>query len=94
LEGVHHQLQKLSYTCQPYEVKEEGVPESQTGRDVHDRVQGQVVELSHYAPEDVVDDEKNQELFMEVLVEPLQYQLMPHTFLSFQTLLDKAIGLE
>jgi hypothetical protein len=52
------------------------------------------VELSHYAPEDVVDDEKNQELFMEVLVEPLQYQLMPHTFLSFQTLLDKAIGLE
>jgi hypothetical protein len=52
------------------------------------------VELSRYAPKEVADDEKKQELFMEGLAEPLQYQLIPHTFLSFQTLLDKAIGLE
>jgi hypothetical protein len=52
------------------------------------------IELSRYAPEDVADDEKKQELFMEGLVEPLQYQLIPHTFPSFQTLLDKAIGSE
>ena len=52
------------------------------------------IELSRYAPEDVADDEKKQELFMEGLAGPLQYQLMSHTFPSFQKLLDKAIGLE
>jgi hypothetical protein len=52
------------------------------------------IELSRYAPEDVAEDEKKQELFMEGLAEPLQYQLIPHTFPSFQMLLDKAIGLE
>jgi hypothetical protein len=52
------------------------------------------VELSCYVPEEVVDEEKKQELFVEGLAESLQYQLIPHTFPSFQTLLDKAIGLE
>jgi hypothetical protein len=52
------------------------------------------VELSRYAPEEVVDDVKKQELFLEGLAEPLRYQLIPHTFPSFQMLLDKAIGLE
>jgi hypothetical protein len=51
-------------------------------------------ELSCYAPEDVVDDGKKQELFMEGLAGPLQYQLMSHTFASFQQLMDKAICLE
>jgi hypothetical protein len=31
------------------------------------------VELSRYAPKEVADDEKKQELFMEGLAEPLQY---------------------
>jgi hypothetical protein len=52
------------------------------------------VELSRYAPEEVVDDVKKQELFLEGLAEPLRYQLISHTFPSFQMLLDKAIGLE
>jgi hypothetical protein len=52
------------------------------------------IELSHYAPEDVADDGKKQELFMEGLAGPLQYQLMSHTFASFQQLMDKAICLE
>jgi hypothetical protein len=52
------------------------------------------IKLSRYAPEEVVDDEKKQELFMEGLAEPLRYQLIAHTFPSFQMLLDKAIGLE
>jgi hypothetical protein len=52
------------------------------------------VELSRYAPEKVVDDVKRQELFLEGLVEPLRYQLISHTFPSFQMLIDKAIGLE
>jgi hypothetical protein len=52
------------------------------------------VELSRYAPEEVVDDVQKQELFLEGLAEPLRYQLISHTFPSFQMLLDKAIGLE
>jgi hypothetical protein len=52
------------------------------------------IELSLYAPGEVDDDEKKQELFLEGLIGPLQYQLISHTFLSFQRLLDKAIALE
>jgi hypothetical protein len=52
------------------------------------------IELSHYAPEEVADDPKKQERFMEGLAGPLRYQLTSHTFPSFQHLLDKAITLE
>jgi hypothetical protein len=41
------------------------------------------IELSRYALEDVADDGKKQELFMEGLAGPLKYQLMSHTFASF-----------
>jgi hypothetical protein len=46
------------------------------------------IELSRYAPEDVADDEKKRELFLEGLAGPLRYQLTSHTFPSFQHLLD------
>jgi hypothetical protein len=52
------------------------------------------IQLSRYAPGEVDDDEKKQELFLEGLIGPLQDQLMSHTFLSFKRLLDKAITLE
>jgi hypothetical protein len=52
------------------------------------------IQLSRYAPGEVDDDEKKQELFLEGLIGPLQYQLMLHTFPSFQRLLDKVIALE
>jgi hypothetical protein len=52
------------------------------------------IQLSRYAPEEVADDEWKQEQFMEGLIGPLQYQLVSHTFPSFQTLLDKAIAIE
>jgi hypothetical protein len=52
------------------------------------------IQLSRYAPGEVDDDEKKQELFLEGLIGPLQYQLMSHSFMSFQELLDKAIDLE
>ena len=39
-------------------------------------------------------DAKRQERFLEGLIGPLNYQLHSHTFPNFQTLLDKAIGLE
>jgi hypothetical protein len=52
------------------------------------------IELSRYAPEEVANDPKKQERFMEGLAGPLRYQLTSHTFPSFQHLLDKAITLE
>ena len=51
-------------------------------------------QLSRYAPHEVDSDAKRQERFLEGLIGPLNYQLHSHTFPNFQTLLDKAIGLE
>ena len=42
------------------------------------------IQLSCYAPIEVEDDEKRQELFMEGLNDGLQYQLLSYTFASFQ----------
>jgi hypothetical protein len=56
--------------------------------------QDRFIKLSLYAPEEVADDPKKQECFMEGLTGPLRYQLTSHTFPSFQQLLDKAIVLE
>jgi hypothetical protein len=41
------------------------------------------IQLSRYAPDEVADDERKQEHFMEGLVGPLKYQLVAHTFPSF-----------
>jgi hypothetical protein len=50
--------------------------------------------LSCYTPDEVNTDLKRQERFLDGLIGPLNYQLQSHTFLDFQTLLNKAIGLE
>jgi hypothetical protein len=52
------------------------------------------IQLSRYAPDEVNDDEKKHELFLEGFIRPLQYQLISHTLPSFQRLQDKAISLE
>jgi hypothetical protein len=41
------------------------------------------IQLSRYALEEVADDERKREQFLEGLIGPLQYQLMSHTFPSF-----------
>jgi hypothetical protein len=51
-------------------------------------------QLSRYAPDEVDTDPKRQERFLDGLIGPLNYQLQSHTFPNFQTLLDKATGLE
>jgi hypothetical protein len=51
-------------------------------------------QLSRYTPEDVDTDEKCQEHSLEGLIGPLNYQLQSHSFPKFETLLNKAIGLE
>jgi hypothetical protein len=52
------------------------------------------IQLSRYAPDEVADDERKQETFIEGLNGPLQYALVAHTFPSFQRLLDKALAIE
>jgi hypothetical protein len=52
------------------------------------------IQLSRYAPEEVAEDERKQEHFIEGLNGPLQYALVAHTFLSFQRLLDKALAID
>jgi hypothetical protein len=51
-------------------------------------------QLSWYAPDEVDTYPKRQERFLDGLIGPLNYQLQSHTFPNFETLLDKAIGLE
>jgi hypothetical protein len=48
------------------------------------------IQLSRYAPDEVAEDERKQEHFIERLNGPLQYALVAHTFPSFKRLLDKA----
>jgi hypothetical protein len=50
--------------------------------------------LSCYAPDEVNTDPKRQERFLDGLIGPLNYQMQSHTFPDFQTLVNKAIGLE
>ena len=52
------------------------------------------IQLSWYAPTEVEDDEKRHELFMEGLNDGVQYQLLSHTFVSLQQLVDKALVVE
>jgi hypothetical protein len=49
------------------------------------------LQLSRYAPEDVNTDAKRRYMFLRGLVDPLHYQLMNHTFPTFQHLIDRAI---
>jgi hypothetical protein len=50
--------------------------------------------LSRYATEEVAEDRKKQEVFLDGLAGSLQYQLMYYPFLTFQQLVDVAIRLE
>jgi hypothetical protein len=52
------------------------------------------MQLSRYAPKDVNNDAKRQYRFLRGLVDPLHYQLMNHTFSTFQHLIDRAIMTE
>ena len=52
------------------------------------------LQLSRYATEDVNMDAKRQYRFLRGLVDPLHYQLMNHTFPTFQHLIDRAIMTE
>jgi hypothetical protein len=50
--------------------------------------------MSCDASDEVNTDPKRQERFLDGLIGPLNYQLQSHIFPDFQTLVNKAIGLE
>jgi hypothetical protein len=52
------------------------------------------LQLSRYAPEDVNTDAKRQYHFLRGLVDTHHYQLMNHTFPTFQHLIDRVIMTE
>jgi hypothetical protein len=52
------------------------------------------IELSHYATEEVAEDRKKQELFLDGLASSLQYQLMSYPLPTFHKLVDATIRLE
>ena len=51
----------------------------------------QFMELSRYAPEEVDDDEKKQDMFKKGLNPELRTLLTPQIYLDFNTLMNKAI---
>jgi hypothetical protein len=55
---------------------------------------GKYIQLSSYAPDEVAEDERKHEHFIEGLNGPLQYALVAHAFPLFQRLLDKALAIE
>jgi hypothetical protein len=59
-----------------------------------DEYRDKFTELSRYAAEEVSEDRKKQELFLDGLAGSLQYQLMSYPFPNFQQLVDAAIHLE
>jgi hypothetical protein len=63
-------------------IKKEFLSLKQGGMSVSE-YRGKFIQLSRYAPGEVDDDEKKQELFLEGLIGPLQYELISHTFSSF-----------
>ena len=48
-------------------------------------------QLSHYAPNEVVNDADKQRRFLKGLYDGLQLQLMSNTYPNFQTLVNRAI---
>jgi hypothetical protein len=52
------------------------------------------LQLSRYAPENVNTGAKKMYCFLRGLVDPLHYQLMNHTFPTFQHLIERAIMTE
>jgi hypothetical protein len=56
--------------------------------------QDKFIQLYCYAPADVADNAEKQDHFRDVLIGPIKYQLMVHTFENFQKTVDNAIMVE
>jgi hypothetical protein len=54
----------------------------------------QFIQLSRYAINDVNTDEKKQDMFLKVLNDEIQFQMLNTDYLDFQHLVDKTIIIE
>jgi hypothetical protein len=90
---VQYPVQELPYSSWYDKDQEEGVSVIEGNMSVND-YRDKFIQLSRYAPEEVAEDERKQEHFIEGLNRPLQYALVAHTFPSFQRLLDMALAIE
>jgi hypothetical protein len=52
------------------------------------------IQLSRYATEDINIDEKKQDMFLNVLNDSIQFQLLNIDYADFQHMVDKAIVIE
>jgi hypothetical protein len=52
------------------------------------------IQLSRYAPDDINTDEKKQDMFLNVLNDDIQFQLLNTDYVDFQHVVDKAIVIE
>jgi hypothetical protein len=52
------------------------------------------IQLSRYATEDIKNDEKKQDVFLEGLNDDIQFQLLKTDYVDFQHMIDKAIVIE
>jgi hypothetical protein len=52
------------------------------------------IQLSRYAPDDINTDEKKQDVFLIVLNDDIQFQLLNTDYADFQHMVDKAIVIE
>jgi hypothetical protein len=52
------------------------------------------IQLSRYATEDINNDEKKQDMFLEGLNNDIQFQLLNADYTNFQHTIDKAIVIE
>jgi hypothetical protein len=64
-------------------IKKKEFPSLKQGNMPVSEYRDKFIQLSRFAPNEVADDERKKEHFMEGLNGPLQYSLVAHTFPSF-----------
>jgi hypothetical protein len=52
------------------------------------------IQLSRYAPDDIITDEKKRDMFLNGLNDDIQFQLLKTDYVDFQHVVDKAIVIE
>jgi hypothetical protein len=94
LRGVQRQLSPVPYSWRFDDSEEERIPRIQARPLSVSEYRDKFLQLSRYAPEDVNNDTKRKYRFLRGLVDPLHYQLMNHTFPTFQHLICRSIMTE
>jgi hypothetical protein len=81
--GICYSVQELSHICWTDADKEERVSVAEAGEHLSSEYHDRFIQLSRYTPDEVAEDERKKEHFIEGLNGPLHYALVAHTFPSF-----------